>query len=434
MPDQSNTLDNFLCDVRNIIREIEEKSVSGDYIYRGEPEHHEESPYYGKICSSLYRQYARIEADEFDIEIVQEEILAEAGGYSHETDDPIEILTQLQHYGGKTNLIDFTTDHLIALFFACDGSTSYGKDGRLILLQKTEERKEYLLSPRNPQNRVIAQKSIFIQHPDGFLSPDDVDIITIPGHLKQQILGHLKKYHGVSTETIYNDLHGFITNQSIHESAYTEFYRGLTYQLEGDKSQDTAEKQAAYEKAIVHYTRALELKPDLPEVYTNRGNVYRDIGELDKAIVDYNSATELDPNDANAYNNRGNAYFDKNEIDKAIEDYNTAIELKPDYDDAYYNRGNAYHVKGNITKAIEDYNKAVELDFNLAEAYVTRGIAWLHLQEWEKAKTDLAAAKGMGLDIIAEFHNTYGYETAADFERDNDVTLPEEIAAMLVDP
>ena len=368
--------------------------------------------------------------DDFDIAVVQEEIVAEAKTYSHETNDRVEILTQLQHHGGKTNLIDFTTDYLIALFFACDGSTSYGKDGRLILLQKTEERQEYLLSPRNPQNRVIAQKSIFIQHPDGFLSPDDVDIITIPGHLKQQILRHLKKYHGVSTETIYNDLHGFITNQSIHESAYTEFYRGLTYQLEGDKSKD----QAAYKKAISHYTRALELKPDLPEVHTNRGNVYRYIGELDEAIADYNSAIELDPNDANAYNNRGNAYFDKNEIDEAIEDYNTAIELKPDYDDAYYNRGNAYHVKGNITKAIEDYNKAVELDFNLAEAYVTRGIAWLHLQEWEKAKTDLAAAKGMGVDIIAEFHNTYGYETAADFGRDNDVTLPEEIAAMLVDP
>lgn len=112
--------------------------------------------------------------------------------------------------------------------------------------------------------------------------------------------------------------------------------------------------------------------------------------------------------------------------------YVDIIELKLDYGDAYYNRGNAYHVKGNITKAIEDYNEAVELDFNLAEVSVTRGIAWLHLQEWEKAKTDLAAAKGMGVDIIAEFHNTYGYETAADFERDNDVTLPEEISAMLV--
>ncbi|MDE0468147.1 MAG: FRG domain-containing protein [Candidatus Poribacteria bacterium] len=113
MSDQFNIPDDILSNVRDIIREIEEKSALGDYIYRGEPEHHEEPPYYGKICSSLYRQYARIEADEFDIESIQGEILEEAKAYSNETDDPLEILTLLQHYGGKTNLIDFTTDHQI---------------------------------------------------------------------------------------------------------------------------------------------------------------------------------------------------------------------------------------------------------------------------------------------------------------------------------
>ena len=30
--------------------------------------------------------------------------------------EELEILTELQHYGGTTNLIDFTTDYLIALF------------------------------------------------------------------------------------------------------------------------------------------------------------------------------------------------------------------------------------------------------------------------------------------------------------------------------
>ena len=465
MSNQSNTPDDILRKIRDLISEIEEKSADSDYIYRGEPQD------YGKISSNLYRQYADIEADDFDIAVVQEEIIAEAKAYSHEIHDRVEILTRLQHHGGKTNLIDFTTDYLIALFFACDGSNFLEKDGRLILLQKPIDivgqsasgRRDQVLLPRNPLNRVISQKSVFVQHPDGFLSPDDVDTITIPGHLKQQLLAHLKKYHGISTETIYNDLHGFITNQSIHESAYTEFYRGLTYQLKSDESKDSEEKQVAYEKAIGHYTRALELKPDLPEVYTNRGNVYRDIGKIDKAIEDYNSATYLDPNDTNAYNNRGNAYFDKNEIDTAIEDYNTAIELKLDYDDAYYNRGNAYLIKGNFNLALQDFSKVVELDpddanayiirgdaylekgdfdqalqdFNKAielhpenaEAYVIRGSTWLYQQEWEKAKADLTTAKDMGIDIIALFHNDY--DSIADFEQENDVTLPENIAELL---
>ena len=116
MANQFNAPDDLLYNIRAIIREIEEKAALGDYIYRGEPEHHEEPPYYEKICSSLYRQYARIEADEFDIEVVQEEILAEAEGYSHETNDFFEILTQLQHYGGKTNLIDLLLT-ISSLFF-----------------------------------------------------------------------------------------------------------------------------------------------------------------------------------------------------------------------------------------------------------------------------------------------------------------------------
>ena len=122
MSNESDTSPDPLDRVKDIIYDIENRSADGDYIYRGEPEHHEDFPYYGKISSSLYRQYARIEADEFNIKVVQEEILAEAKTYSHETEDPIEILTQLQHHGGKTNLIDFTTDYLIALFFACDNS------------------------------------------------------------------------------------------------------------------------------------------------------------------------------------------------------------------------------------------------------------------------------------------------------------------------
>ncbi|MCG9129109.1 tetratricopeptide repeat protein, partial [Candidatus Poribacteria bacterium] len=298
---QTNALNETQLEVRNIIYELEENSANGDYIYRGEPEH------YGKISSNLYRQYAEIEVDGFDIEIVQEEILTEAEAYSHETDNPLEILTQIQHYGGQTNLIDFTTDYLVALFFACDSSEAIKKDGRIILLHKTKELTNWIEIPRNPRNRVIAQKSVFVQHPKGFFNPDDLIIINIPTHLKLHLLEHLRKYHGISTNTIYNDLHGFITNQSIHESAYTELHRGLSYYIKGDEAENPKEKQEAYEKAVHYYTKALELKPDLPEGYNNRGNAYREKGEIDKAIQDYNNAIKYEENDAVSYNNRGNA-------------------------------------------------------------------------------------------------------------------------------
>ena len=497
MSNQPNTLPDTPESVKGVICEIENRSAAGDYIYRGEPEHNEEFPYYGKISSSLYRQYARIEADEFNIEVVQEEILAEAKTYSHETEDPIEILTQLQHNGGKTNLIDFTTDYLIALFFACDNSDSLTKDGRLILLQKTNEWKDLILRPRNPRHRVIAQKSVFVRHPNGFLVPEDVDIVTIPARLKLPILAYLQKYHDISTETIYNDLHGFITNQSFHENAYLEFHRGLTYHLKGNEAGDLEEKQAAYEKSVMHYTRSLRLKPDIPEGYNHRGNVYYDKGDIERAIEDYNKAIEDNPDDAVPYNNRGSIYFDEGHIDKAIEDWNKSVELNPEFAKGYYNRGNAYLVEGEIDTAVKEYNKVIELNPGDANAYIRRGeayleknnfdqameeykkaielkpedaevyairaeayykngnfdlaiddyekarelnsddaevyynlgIAWIQRQNWQKVQVNLTIAKILKMDIIANFHDTYG--SIADFEQQNDIDLPEDIAAML---
>lgn len=497
MSDQFNIPDDILSNVRDIIREIEEKSALGDYVYRGEPEHHEEPPYYGKICSSLYRQYARIEADEFDIESIQGEILEEAKAYSNETDDPLEILTLLQHYGGKTNLIDFTTDHLIAIFFACDRSASLKEDGRLILFERNEARKNQVLRPRNPRNRVIAQKSVFVRHPAGFLTPGDVEIITIPAALKQPLLTYLGKYHDISTETIYNDLHGFITNQQFHESAYLEFHRGLTSQLRGYEAEISEEKQAAYEKAIVHYSRALRLKPNLPDALIHRGVAYFEQGNFSFALTDFSKMIELDPDNADAYVIRGDAYFRKGDFDLAMEDYQQAIklnpddadayiyqgnaylehgdferaladfskavELNPDYADAYiirgvvyrrqgnFNlalsdfdksielnphnanayviRGDAYLGKGDFERAIENYNQAIELDPNDAEAYYNLGLVWMQRQNWQEGKLNLTVAKILKADIVSKFHNTY--ESMADFEQQNNIDLPEDIAAML---
>ena len=162
-PNQINH-QNKLKGISEIIRAIEDKSGSENYIYRGEPKH------YGRVTSSLYREYIDVEVEHFDIEAVQAEILSEAKRYTGKT-DPFEILAEIHRYGGKTNLIEFTTDYRIALFFACDGSP--GDEGRIIL-QRTEEIKEYIKAPRHPTNRVKSQKIIFVQPPLGFVEPSDV--------------------------------------------------------------------------------------------------------------------------------------------------------------------------------------------------------------------------------------------------------------------
>ena len=468
------------------ICEIAEKSADGDYIFRGE------SRSYGKVVSSLYRQYEYdIEADDFEIEFVQKEILDEARKYTEKTDE-LEILVELHYHGGVTNLIEFTTDSHVALFFACDGAPN--EDGRVIL-EKRDSVAGYFKQLHEPKQRVITQKIVLVQPPKGFINPDEV--ITIPADLKLSMLAYLRKTHGISTETIHNDLHGFIRNWNIHKSAYTQFHKGKTCRKRADSVQNWGEKLKWYERAIVHYTEGLELKPDFAEGYNNRGSVYADAGDFDRAIKDHNTAIELKPDFAEAYNNRGIAYYSKGNFDKAIRDYHRVIELKPDYvsaynnlgiayskqgeyeraiqhyntviklrpdfSEAYNNRGIAYWNKGDLDKAIRDFDTAIELDPNdakvysnlgaaylrkgdfdkaiqnhniaikldpgFAELYNNRGEAWLPLKQWEKARSDLTFAKNAGVDIIASFHNDY--ESIEDFEQKNGVQLPEDIAAML---
>ena len=232
--------------IDDILRKIEQKAGTGEYLYRGEPEHYQEDPYYGKVSSKLYRDFLErkgfdVEGEHFDIEVVQEAMLSAARRFFRKTVQDFEILAEIQHYGGKTNLIDFTTDYLIALFMVCDREESLGEDGRIILQEK-ELIDPYIAEPYEPINRVIAQKSVFVRHPDGFILPNEDDVINIPADLKILIRKHLERYHGVSAETVYNDLHGFIKNQDIHLETYVDFYTGSTEVQKGDSENGDPEE------------------------------------------------------------------------------------------------------------------------------------------------------------------------------------------------
>ena len=292
--------------VDDIINEIKQKSSDGDYIYRGERKNHK------KVSSALYREYIKIrkhikiDVENFDLTIVEKEMLKVAkkhiGGApkrvledfadvrsermrsiseaaiveslrrviaKDEEDEELEILTELQHYGGKTNLIDFTTDFLIAIFFACSGEPK--KDGRIIVLEQTKDIKDIIIRPQNPQRRVVAQKSVFLQPPKGFICVPKNKNVRIPFTLKRELLMSLRQYHGISTETIYNDIHGFIRNQDIQRNAYIQLYLGMTFQDKGYNTETNEESKMHYEKAIRHYDEVIDLNPEIGEAHGNRG-------------------------------------------------------------------------------------------------------------------------------------------------------------------
>ena len=188
-------------------------------------------------------------------------------------------------------------------------------------------------------------------------------------------------------------------------------------------------KKGEVELAIKDYTKAIELYPDEPNTYYDRGNTYYKKGDYDRAIEDYTEAIELNPIFYSAYINRGNVYSNKKDYDRAIKDHTKAIELNPNSANAYNNRGVTYGEKDDADRAIENYTKAIELNPNHDIAYYNRGIVWLHLQKWNKAKVDLTTAKGLGMDIIAMFHNSY--KDVETYQKNRLVKLPEDLALLL---
>ena len=158
-----------------------------------------------------------------------------------------------------------------------------------------------IIEPRNPRHRVIAQKSIFLYPTDGFIDVCDNNIVYIPVDLKRPMQEYLRKFHNISSETIYNDIHGFITNQNIHQKASKEFYLGLTFQYRGYHAEPGPEKQQAYKDAITYYDRVIELNSEDLAAYNNIGECWLHLEKWDKARTNLTIAQDMGADIAAAF-------------------------------------------------------------------------------------------------------------------------------------
>jgi Flp pilus assembly protein TadD len=94
----------------------------------------------------------------------------------------------------------------------------------------------------------------------------------------------------------------------------------------------------------------------------NLGVGYLDNGELDMALLAFTQAIRLDPQMAQAYNGRAVVHALRGELDKAIADSEESLRLDPDDPEFYKTRGYIYDRLGDEEKSQADLGRAATLE------------------------------------------------------------------------
>jgi tetratricopeptide (TPR) repeat protein len=160
--------------------------------------------------------------------------------------------------------------------------------------------------------------------------------------------------------------------------ALTHLQRGVEY----------ATKGLLYDRAIEEFKKALELDPDIPEVYCSLGSAYLGKGKLEEASNSYKQVLSMNPSS----NIRGVAnlclgiiYTERKKFAEAVKSFEEAVRLIPDKAEAHYRLADIYVQQGKFDLAIPEYKRAIELDPNLAKPYQGLGLIYT-----KKGKADEA--------------------------------------------
>ena len=140
-----------------------------------------------------------------------------------------------------------------------------------------------------------------------------------------------------------------------------------------------------YDEAIAHCDKALSLRPDYHEAWSNKGVTLHELKRYDEAIAHCDKALSLRPDYAEAWSNKGVSLHELKCYDEAITHYDKALCLKPSIDWVY---GELLHTKmkicswSGLEESLGDIFKKVAAKERAADPFVLLALnddAFLHL-------------------------------------------------------
>jgi tetratricopeptide (TPR) repeat protein len=116
------------------------------------------------------------------------------------------------------------------------------------------------------------------------------------------------------------------------------------------------------DEAILHYRRALQIRPAYPEALNNLGCALNSMGRHDEAVVAYRQALQLRAANPEALGNLATALTELGQIGEALECLQRALRFDPGNAGLHANLGNAFLSAGRSEQAIDQFRRALVLD------------------------------------------------------------------------
>jgi tetratricopeptide (TPR) repeat protein/tRNA A-37 threonylcarbamoyl transferase component Bud32 len=149
-------------------------------------------------------------------------------------------------------------------------------------------------------------------------------------------------------------------------------------------------EQENWVAAIVQLDQAIEINPNIPEFWHQRGVAHWRIGDDDQQAADYLRCIEVGPDYYPCYRNMGYvALLYWGDFDQTLYYAQRAIEMDPNAPDSYWTLGRAYRdLAGDPGTAIEYFTQAIERNPDDPDYHGDRCIAYNWVGEYESAAQD----------------------------------------------
>ena len=128
-----------------------------------------------------------------------------------------------------------------------------------------------------------------------------------------------------------------------------------------------------FDEALEFINKSIELKNDWEISYFYRGVTHQAMKNYDEAILDYTKALQINPNMADAYYNRAEIMLSRKDIEnidvnKIIPDLEKALELDDKFVNALFAMAAAYKKLGDYHKSLEYLEKLLQIEPDAIQA------------------------------------------------------------------